>query len=66
MIKPGDRVKVLDVNLKDTDLKIDYGNVYTVDRVQDLVADIQRVKLKGLNFWIMNFDLIGVVWVKRI
>lgn len=66
MIKPGDRVKVLDVNLKDTDLKIDYGNVYTVDRVQDLVADIQRVKLKDLNFWIMNFDLIGVVWVKRI
>lgn len=66
MIKPGDRVKVLDVNLKDTDLKIDYGNVYTVDRVQDLVADIQRVKLKDLNFWIMNFDLIGVIWVKRI
>ena len=66
MIKPGDRVKVLDVNLKDTDLKIDYGNVYTVDRVQDLVADIQRIKLKDLNFWIMNFDLIGVVWVKRI
>lgn len=61
MIKPGDRVKVLDVNLKDTDLKIDYGNVYTVDRVQDLVADIQRVKLKDLNFWIMNFDLIGVI-----
>ena len=57
MFKIGDKVKILKQGLEKTSLEIDFDKIYEVENEAEMLAHIQRIKLKDTNFLVMSFDL---------
>lgn len=58
-MKIGDIIKIKESNLIETSLPIFFHKEYKIEKIEYIVADIFRVKLKNYFFWIMCFDIEG-------
>lgn len=58
-MKVGDFIKIKESDLKDAYLSIDFHKKYEIEKIEYMIADIFRVKLKNELFWVMCFDIDG-------